>query len=188
MQSKNHYETLCLKPTRSVDHLNYYDYSKEQVEKAAKKARIKWHPDHNKSADATARLQEIGEALSILGNPLAKRDYDEQLRNPHGTPYKSNILQDRKFEYNKFGIPFSFSYQCPDEVQNTFPFEETFNKLFVEVIQLGYIEYKILLLLKSISSESNPKIISNDFFIKRFTEGLQKEFSNEVCNDITPIT
>ncbi len=181
MKAKNHYEVLGLKPTKSVGGLNYYDYNKVQIEKAAKKARVKWHPDQNKSAEATARFQEIGDALNILSNPHTKKDYDEQLRRPQGAPDKRNIMQQRQFEYNKFGPHYRFLYECSDEMQNTFPFEATIDKLFVEAIQLGYIEYKFSL-LKTSPKDCKPKDISDKFFIKICLEESQKEFIKEVCN------
>ena len=62
---------------------DYYDIlgvspnSDEVVIKAAFKAMmLKYHPDTNRSPDASARAQELNEAFVVLGNPLRRREYD----------------------------------------------------------------------------------------------------------------
>jgi DnaJ-class molecular chaperone len=50
----------------------------EVIQAAYKKLSLKYHPDVNRSPEATQKMQEINEAYRILGNPVLKADYDKR--------------------------------------------------------------------------------------------------------------
>lgn len=58
---RNHYEVLGLTSNASMD----------DVKKAYKKMAMKWHPDKNKSPEATEKFKEITEAYTKITNPEA---------------------------------------------------------------------------------------------------------------------
>ena len=49
--------------------------TKEEVKKAYRKMALKWHPDKNKSEEATQRMQEINEAYKILYDDILREKY-----------------------------------------------------------------------------------------------------------------
>ncbi len=51
--------------------------SKEDVKKAYKKLAKQFHPDINKSSDATEKFKEINEAASVLGDEQKRSQYDQ---------------------------------------------------------------------------------------------------------------
>ena len=67
---KDHYQTLGL--DRSA--------SEKQIKQAYRGLCKQYHPDHNKSSDAHARMQEINEACRILSSPVRRAEYDQLLR------------------------------------------------------------------------------------------------------------
>jgi TPR repeat protein len=67
---KDHYQTLGLE--RSA--------SEKQIKQAYRGLCKQYHPDHNKSSDAHARMQEINEACRILSSPVRRAEYDQLLR------------------------------------------------------------------------------------------------------------
>lgn len=52
--------------------------TKKEIKSAFKKEALKWHPDKNRSPDATARMQLINEAYLILKDDEARSRYDKQ--------------------------------------------------------------------------------------------------------------
>ena len=55
---------------------DYYDIlgvsksaSAQELKKAYRKQALQWHPDRNKSAEASEKFKEINEAYEVLGNP-----------------------------------------------------------------------------------------------------------------------
>lgn len=50
--------------------------SPEELKKAYRKLALEWHPDRNKSAEATQKFKEINEAYEVLGNADKKSAYD----------------------------------------------------------------------------------------------------------------
>jgi molecular chaperone DnaJ len=51
--------------------------TKEDIKKAYKKLAKEFHPDLNKSSDASEKFKEINEAASVLGDDNKKKQYDE---------------------------------------------------------------------------------------------------------------
>jgi molecular chaperone DnaJ len=67
-----------------VDKRDYYevlnvprDASKEDIKRAYRKLAFQYHPDRNKSPDATEKFKEISEAYAILSDDEKKRLYDQ---------------------------------------------------------------------------------------------------------------
>lgn len=64
--AKDYYEILGVSRTASID----------EIKKAYKKLAKKYHPDLNKSPDATEKFKEINEAASVLGDVKKREAYD----------------------------------------------------------------------------------------------------------------
>jgi len=63
---------------------DYYDIlgvsksaSAQELKKAYRKQALQWHPDRNKSSEASEKFKEINEAYEVLGNPQKKQTYDQ---------------------------------------------------------------------------------------------------------------
>lgn len=71
--------------------MNYYDAlgvardaTPEEVKNAYRVLAMKWHPDRNKSPEATERFKLISEAYRVLSDPVGRRQYDEWLDSQRG--------------------------------------------------------------------------------------------------------
>ena len=67
---------------------NYYDIlhvthnaTQEEIKKAYRSLAKKWHPDINKSSNATEMMQLITEAYAVLSDVDKRREYDKQYAN-----------------------------------------------------------------------------------------------------------
>jgi len=89
--------------------------SKEEIKKAYKTLAKKYHPDLNKSPDATERFKEINEAAAVLGDDEKRRRYDsvghsafqQQSRNQGPTPGDFDFSQFSGHDFD-FGDIFDF--------------------------------------------------------------------------------
>jgi len=79
MRNKDYYKTLQVDPSAES----------EVIAAAYKRLSLMYHPDMNKSPDATLRMQEMNEAYEVLSNPEKRREYDKVRvveAAQHGTP------------------------------------------------------------------------------------------------------
>lgn len=51
--------------------------SEAEIKAAYRKSALEWHPDRNKSAEATAKFKEINEAYEVLSNSEKRAAYDQ---------------------------------------------------------------------------------------------------------------
>lgn len=89
------------------NNLNYYELlglkqnaSEEEIKAAYKKQMKKWHPDINKSNDATTISSKINEAKEILLDPEKRKDYDEYLDKKILENYEKYTKVKKKDSYN----------------------------------------------------------------------------------------
>jgi len=67
MAKRDFYEVLGVSKTASD----------QEIKAAYRKMALQWHPDRNKSAEATEKFKEINEAYEILANSEKKTAYDQ---------------------------------------------------------------------------------------------------------------
>lgn len=67
MADSEYYDVLCVER----------DVSDAQLKKAYYKLAKKWHPDKNKSDEATEKFKKISEAYSVLSDPKKREIYDK---------------------------------------------------------------------------------------------------------------
>src|SRR2546428_10195933 len=67
-----------------MDKRDYYDVlgvqkgsGKDEIKSAYRKLALQYHPDRNKSPDATERFKEISEAYAILSDDEKRNQYDQ---------------------------------------------------------------------------------------------------------------
>jgi len=56
--------------------------TQEEIKKSYRRLSMEYHPDKNKSPEATAKFQKISEAYETLGDPEKKSQYDMNKNNP----------------------------------------------------------------------------------------------------------
>ena len=80
---KNYYKILQVDP----------EAESEVVIAAYKRLALKYHPDTNKSPDATAQMQAINEAYAVLGDKAKRADYDFVRTREGGAAHKASATQ-----------------------------------------------------------------------------------------------
>lgn len=64
---KDYYEVLGVSKNASA----------AEIKSAYRKKALEWHPDRNKSAEATEKFKEINKAFEVLSDPKKKETYDQ---------------------------------------------------------------------------------------------------------------
>lgn len=77
------------------EHINFYDLlgvsknaSSEEIKKAYRKQMMAWHPDKNKSDNASEIASKLNEAKEILLDETKRKQYDEELENTKKKVYE----------------------------------------------------------------------------------------------------
>jgi curved DNA-binding protein CbpA len=101
----NYYKVFVLNKTAT----------KEEIKKRYRELAKRYHPDVNKSPDATAKMQEVQEAYYILSDEEARSRYDDQYDKIYGS-------KEQEFGYSRQ----STTSQPPDEPseQNSYQFDD----------------------------------------------------------------
>ena len=102
MPEKDYYKTLGVERTAT----------KEEIKSAYKRLAKEYHPDLNKSPDATEKFKEINEAASVLGDDVKRDKYDK---------YGTASAQSGGFDAKNFGFDFG---------SQGFDFEDIFERFF----------------------------------------------------------
>jgi len=67
VNKRDYYEVLGLSKTASAD----------EIKRAYRKLALEWHPDRNKSVNATEKFKEINEAFEVLHDEKKRQTYDQ---------------------------------------------------------------------------------------------------------------
>lgn len=85
----------------------------DELKRAYRKLALEWHPDRNKSKEATEKFKEINEAYEILSNSEKKAAYDqfghaafEQGGMGQGSPFGGGFSQGQTYRQG----PFTYTY------------------------------------------------------------------------------
>jgi len=104
LAGKNHYEVLGVESTAT----------EAEIKKSYRKLAIKWHPDKNKSPEATQVFQKIAAAYDVLKDPASRKEYDNQENaedNESNTPDTDEESESSEFKNFDFQKPQYSSYQ-----------------------------------------------------------------------------
>ena len=97
--------------------------SQEEVVKAFRRQAMKWHPDRNKSPDASERMRLIIEAYQVLKNNEHRRRYDVELAEFNRQAknfkakdfYEKSFVNQRKHTTKQGATDFANSYKFKDK-------------------------------------------------------------------------
>src|SRR3989338_6433335 len=93
------------------------DASREEIKKSYKRLAKQYHPDLNKSPDATEKFKEINEAAAVLGDDAKRQQYDQ-----FGDVDSYRQAGGQSFSGADFG---DFS-----DFMHSFDFDDIFDKVF----------------------------------------------------------
>lgn len=172
---------------------NYYEIlgvsqnaSQKEIERAYKKLALKYHPDHNKSPDATEKMIEINNIYEILKD-IKKRDkYDRYLKGEEGFSRQESFNEKESF------YDFSEAFKSFEESFDKKPFDQEAKQSQQQEQskpgQSPYLTYKTFQLFKMIMinmlhfkegviNQTDLKTINKQ---KKLTETALKELLKEV--------
>ncbi len=76
------------------------DAKPKEIKDAYRKLVLKYHPDINPSPDATARMQEINSAYSMIGDPKKRIEYDSVYYTTSNSSNSSSYTYKEPNNYN----------------------------------------------------------------------------------------
>ncbi|MDO8741591.1 MAG: DnaJ C-terminal domain-containing protein [Candidatus Roizmanbacteria bacterium] len=76
--------------------------SEAEIKTAYRKQALKWHPDRNKSADATGKFKEVTKAYEVLSDPKKKEMYDQYGESAFNRGGPGNAGGDQSYGSNPF--------------------------------------------------------------------------------------
>ena len=88
-----HYKTLGLEN----------NCSETEIKQAYRSLSFKYHPDRNKDADASEKMQHINEAYETLSDKQKRKQYDNELNGVNVNPFDQMINE--IFNTNLRGMP-----------------------------------------------------------------------------------
>lgn len=87
----------------------------DEIKAAYRKQALKWHPDRNKSPEATEKFKLINQAYEVLSDPKKRQLYDQFGE----AAFKRGAASSGPFTYTYQSGPFTYTYTSSD-----FPFED----------------------------------------------------------------
>lgn len=80
-----------------------------ELKAAYRKQALKWHPDRNKSSEATAKFKEINHAYEVLSDPKKKELYDQYGKEAFEKGNFGSASYGQGSPFGNYG-PFSYTY------------------------------------------------------------------------------
>ncbi len=74
--------------------------SKKEIRKAFRQEALKWHPDRNKSPEATEKMQLINEAYLILYDDEARLKYDKEYQHYHNFKKQETSFKEEEYSFD----------------------------------------------------------------------------------------
>ncbi len=142
MAIKDYYKILNIKP----------DAPAAIIKQSYRKLAMKYHPDRNPKDDLSAAVfSEIAEAYSVLGNPSARKKYNNQRNYTAAGEYskpaetietllnkaihlKKQVININPFRFNSDALIYSIKQILPNDVAALLNTNEIQQKEFLEVI------------------------------------------------------
>ena len=107
-----------------MDYYKILDVSKnaslEEIKAAYRRQALKWHPDKNKSPEATEKFKQINKAFEVLSNPKKREIYDQY---GEAAFEKGGFATGGPHTYSYREGPFTYTYTTSSE---GFPFDFDF--------------------------------------------------------------
>jgi DnaJ-class molecular chaperone len=94
--------------------------SLEEIKAAYRRQALKWHPDKNKSPEATEKFKQINKAFEILSDPKKREIYDQY---GEAAFERGGFTSSRPHTYTYREGPFTYTYTTSSE---GFPFDFDF--------------------------------------------------------------
>lgn len=164
--------------------MNYYELlgisknaSLEEIKNAYKKQMKKWHPDINKSSDATLMSSKINEAKEVLLNHEKRKEYDEYLSKKSDENY-NKYTQNKKENKN--------DYKENDEYENKTVTKWQYLKDWIKYANINPIR-KIIGLLGVMLETILCWLIKVILIITAFICNLGSDMIKELFSYISPI-
>lgn len=95
--------------------MNYYEVlgvsknaTQQEIKSAYRKLALKWHPDRNKTKEATEKFKEINQAFEVLSDQKKKETYDQVGHDAFTKGYRSTGSGPFSHTYNQG--PFTYTY------------------------------------------------------------------------------
>lgn len=98
------------------------DTSNQEIKQAYRKLALKWHPDRNKSEEATEKFKEINEAYEILSDKDKRAAYDQFGHTAFAPPAGGGFGGQGPFSQTYKQGPFTYTYTTSGDPDVGFDF------------------------------------------------------------------
>jgi curved DNA-binding protein len=103
----------------------------KKVKRAYRKLAHKWHPDRNKSPEASERFKEVTEANRVLSDPKKRAQYDKYGHDwKHAEAYEAGGFHPRAGSQDEGTYRVYYAHDDPNEVGGFADVRELFEKAF----------------------------------------------------------